>query len=66
MVEKYTLTQWQEMGYDTNSVVVDPMCIDLENDNYQLKPESPALKLGFQQIDMSWGLTDEFPEKWRE
>jgi hypothetical protein len=66
MVEKYTLTQWQAMGYDTNSVVADPMFVDLENENYQLKPDSPALKLGFQQIDMSWGLTDEFPEKWQE
>jgi hypothetical protein len=65
-IEKYTLAQWQEMGYDTNSVVADPMFVDLENENYRLKPESPALKLGFKQLDMSWGLTDEFPEKWRK
>jgi len=26
----------------------------------------PALKIGFKNFDMNWGLTDEFPEMWRK
>ena len=39
---------------------------DVANANFKLKPESPALKLGFKQIDMSKiGLkTAEFPKKY--
>lgn len=44
---------WQKSGLDTHSVVADPMFVDPENDDYSLKPESPALKLGFKPIDIS-------------
>jgi len=27
--------------------------VDLENDDYSLKPESPAFKVGFKPIDLS-------------
>lgn len=46
-------TSWQELGYDAHSVVADPMFVDAENDVFDLKPESPALKLGFVPIDIS-------------
>ena len=46
-----TFDEWQKLGYGKNSVVADPMFIDMANDDYRLKPESPALKLGFQPID---------------
>jgi len=65
-VRKYTFKEWQELGYDADSVVDDPLFVDFENEDYRLKPESPALKLGFKNIDMSWGITDEFPEMWRK
>jgi len=64
MTEKYTLEQWQQMGYDKDSIEADPMFVDIEGEDYRLKPESPALKLGFKNIDTSWGLTDNFPQKW--
>ncbi|MHC4791523.1 MAG: right-handed parallel beta-helix repeat-containing protein, partial [Planctomycetota bacterium] len=66
MTETYTLSQWQEMGYDTESIVLeeDPF-VDLENDDFRVRQDSPALKMGFKNFDMSWGITDEFPKMWR-
>lgn len=48
-----TFAQWKAIGYDTHSIIADPMFIDPTNHNYSLKPDSPAFKLGFKQIDMS-------------
>ena len=44
---------WQKRGYDQNSVYTDPMFVDPDNFDFNLKPESPALKLGFEPIDLS-------------
>ena len=41
---------WQKEGYDVHSVVADPLFVDPDKDDYRLKPESPAFKLGFQPI----------------
>jgi len=43
--------KWQKEGFDTHSVIGDPLFVDAAHDDYRLKPESPALKLGFQPID---------------
>lgn len=48
-----TLARQQRDGVDTHSQAVDPLFVDLENGDFRLKPESPALKLGFVPIDMS-------------
>ncbi len=48
-----TFEDWRNLGYDTHSVVADPLFTDPENDDYSLKPNSPALKLGFKPIDLS-------------
>jgi len=45
--------EWQKSGFDENSIVTDPMFVDPENDDYSLKPDSPAFKLGFKPIDIS-------------
>ena len=45
-----TFAQWQAAGYDTHSIVADPLFVDATHDDYRLKPESPALKLGFRPI----------------
>jgi len=42
----------KEDVYDVHSIVADPLFVDLANGDYRLKPESPALKLGFQSIDV--------------
>jgi len=41
---------WQAMGFDRHSLVADPRFVDPDKDDYRLKPDSPALKLGFRPI----------------
>lgn len=45
-----SLVDWQSMGFDQNSVVADPLLVDLIHEDFHLKSNSPALKLGFVQI----------------
>lgn len=47
------LAGWQALGFDRHSVLADPLFVDPENDNYDLRPGSPALALGFVPIDAS-------------
>jgi len=51
--EVNTFEEWQQHGFDTHSIVGDPLFVDAANDDYSLKPDSPALKLGFKPIDIS-------------
>jgi hypothetical protein len=60
------LAQWQEAGYDKHSLIADPLFVDSGKDDYRLKPESPAFKLGFQ--DLPWdkiGLQG-YARSWKE
>jgi len=41
---------WQNEGWDRRSIIADPLFVDPQRDDYRLKPESPALKLGFKPI----------------
>ncbi|MGD0093924.1 MAG: right-handed parallel beta-helix repeat-containing protein, partial [Planctomycetota bacterium] len=41
---------WQSYGFDKNSLAADPLFEDPEKDDYRLKPDSPAFKLGFKPI----------------
>jgi len=56
----------RKTGIEKNSIIADPLFEDVANANFKLKPESPALKKGFKQIDMSSiGLKEgEFPKKY--
>ena len=42
-----TFAQWQAAGYDTHSLVADPLFVDAAHDDYRLSPTPPRLKLGF-------------------
>ena len=42
---------WRKLGYDVHSVIADPGFVNPAGDNYDLRPDSPALKLGFVSID---------------
>ena len=52
-VEDNSFAKWQQMGFDSHSIVADPLFVDFENGDYRLKSDSPAFKLGFKQIDVS-------------
>ena len=41
---------WQIAGADAQSVVADPRFVDADHENFNLKPDSPAFKLGFEPI----------------
>ena len=41
---------WQAEGMDRHSVVADPLLVDPSNDDFRLRPESPAWGLGFERI----------------
>jgi len=41
---------WTAAGQDRRSLVGDPLFVDPDNDDYRLRPDSPAWKLGFQPI----------------
>ncbi len=43
--------KFQNGKFDTHSVVGDPLFVDVANRNFTLKPNSPALKIGFQSLD---------------
>ena len=45
--------KWLELGFDQHSVVADPLFMDAASDDYRLRPDSPALKLGFEPIPVA-------------
>lgn len=47
------LKKQQRDGVDAHSVAVDPLFVDPANGDFRLKPDSPALKMGFVPFDMS-------------
>jgi len=56
-VDSLTFTGWQHIGFDRHSRVADPLFVDAGSDNFDLKPESPALALGFKPIDVKRALS---------
>ena len=47
------LEELRRKGVDANSLAADPLFVDPENGDFRFKPDSPALKLGIVQIDLS-------------
>ncbi|MDO4628193.1 MAG: right-handed parallel beta-helix repeat-containing protein [Planctomycetia bacterium] len=45
-----TYQSWLDAGQDADSVVEDPLFVNPSKDDYRLKPDSPALKLGFVEL----------------
>jgi parallel beta-helix repeat protein len=57
-----TLDDWRRMGFDAHTQFADPLFVNRKEHDFRLKPESPALGLGFRQIDTSEiGLREDFP-----
>ncbi len=71
MFKNKTLKQWQEDGFDVNSIIADPMFENPDKCDFRLKESSPAFHLGFQPIDVSkiglYGEEDwvKLPEKYK-
>lgn len=45
------LAAWQKLGYDQHSIIADPLFVDPEHHDYHLRPDSPALKIGFKPFE---------------
>lgn len=50
--ELVSFAEWQEQGFDLNSVVANPLFIDPAKGDYRVQPNSPALRLGFRNFPM--------------
>lgn len=48
-----TFAEWQATGQDAGSRVLDPLFVAPDKGDFSLKPDSPAIGLGFHPIDMS-------------
>jgi parallel beta-helix repeat protein len=48
-----SFADWQKAGYDTHSLIADPLFVASDKGDFTLRPDSPALKLGFEPIDLS-------------
>jgi len=48
--EQVSFAQWQRLSNDSHSLISDPLFVDAANGDYRLKPDSPALALGFVQL----------------
>ena len=50
--ELMSFAEWQAQGFDLDSVFANPLFIDPANGDYRVRPNSPALALGFKNFPM--------------
>jgi parallel beta-helix repeat protein len=48
-----SFSEWKSSGRDQDSMIADPMFVNAGNFDFKLRSDSPALKRGFAQIDMT-------------
>jgi hypothetical protein len=48
-----TFDEWKQLGRDKDSIIADPLFVDAGNLDFRLKPESPAIKMGFKPFDFT-------------
>jgi len=48
-----SFSDWKAHGHDQDTIIADPLFVNPGNFDFRLRPESPALKKGFRQIDMT-------------
>ncbi len=47
----HSLQAWQAAGHEQGSIVADPLFVDPAHDDYRLRPDSPAIAIGFEPHD---------------
>ena len=58
-----SLEEFRKNGFGKHSVFADPLFVDPAKGDYHLKADSPAKKLGFEDLPLDeFGLTPDFPE----
>jgi Right handed beta helix region len=50
---KWSFRDWQKRGQDVHSLIANPLFADPEHGNFSLELGSPAVKVGFNAIDLS-------------
>lgn len=48
-----TFAEWQARGKDIHGEIADPLFVDAAKADFRLQPDSPAIAMGFEPIDMS-------------
>ena len=48
-----SFAEWQASGQDAASLIADPLFVNPAAGDFRLRKDSPALKIGFQPIDLS-------------
>ncbi len=62
-----TWDEWQALGYDNHSMFADPLFVNPHKGDFRVKPDSPAIALGFYNFDIAdIGLLPSFPDTWLE
>jgi hypothetical protein len=52
-ISQSVLKKKQQEGVDAHSLSTDPLFVDLENGDFRLRDDSPALALGIRSLDVS-------------
>jgi hypothetical protein len=61
---RFTLDQWQGLGHDMHVLDADPVFVDPPKGDHDVKPESPALRLGSKNFDLrNVGLLPDFTKQ---
>ena len=48
-----SFAEWKTSGQDEGSLIADPLFVNAKNFDFRLRAESPALQMGFHQIDLT-------------
>ena len=51
--EKMTWNEWRARGNDAHSLIADPRFVNAAKNDYRIKPDSPALRIGFRGAGLS-------------